>query len=181
LANYELLNQYRPGLNNDDQLLSEVIKPLKQYGDEASGIPWSVWLLENPESPLCMPGAVSLDRHDVLHAILGLGTDLNSECFIVGYTMALDSNLRGWHLWAFQFVSSHIHPLEYQPTEEGWKLFHLGVKLGRETGPRNGHLIPIEERDDQTMSTLRAKLGLTSAKIRAFYTAHNLFQEEYHV
>jgi hypothetical protein len=42
-------------------------------GDPPSKIPFIVWLLENPKSPLALPGCIDLYNHDCIHLLLKQG------------------------------------------------------------------------------------------------------------
>ncbi|MES1026448.1 hypothetical protein ABN584_26465 [Gloeocapsa sp. BRSZ] len=55
--------------------------------DDQADIPFIVWLVENPHSPIALPGKISLYGHDSLHAILNRGHSLADEVFVGSFTM----------------------------------------------------------------------------------------------
>ena len=64
-------SNWNPGLKNDAVRLGDVYDGMPK--DPASAVPWYVRMLENPASPLALPGAIDLFGHDCLHALLGRG------------------------------------------------------------------------------------------------------------
>jgi hypothetical protein len=74
-----------PGLDNDGLTLCSVYDGMPKDGADA--VPWYVRLLENPRSPVALPGAIDLFGHDCLHIVLGRGLLAQDEAFVIGYTM----------------------------------------------------------------------------------------------
>src|SRR5687768_12811614 len=103
---------WNPGLDNDHLTLSEVLNTLPAA--PADAIPWQVRLLENPSSFISFPGAISLERHDALHALLGRGLANQDEAFVIGYTMGAARKIRGWHFQAFRFLATRFYPKAYR-------------------------------------------------------------------
>lgn len=56
----------------------------------------SVWMVENPESPFALAGAIDLYDHDCVHCVLDRGLLLPDEAFVIGYTMGNDSTFSKW-------------------------------------------------------------------------------------
>jgi hypothetical protein len=54
--------------------------------DGQASIPFFVWLLENPASPISLPGSINLHGHDCLHLLLNRGVSGHDEAFVVGFT-----------------------------------------------------------------------------------------------
>ncbi|MGF1575173.1 MAG: hypothetical protein ACFCU9_04395, partial [Cyanophyceae cyanobacterium] len=73
-------------------------------------IPFWVWMLENPDSPLPFPGQVSLKHHDLIHILLRVGVTREEEALVVGWTMGNDPNLRDWHIPLFLWVARTLYP-----------------------------------------------------------------------
>lgn len=155
---------WHPGLETDHLTVAQVMATLK--GDPPGRIPWRVRLLENPSSPLCMPGGSSLERHDPLHAILACGTSKAGECFVIGYSMGAASATRPWHLRLFKWWLRWVNPKLYRMGPEELEAFDRGVALSREVGKPDVHLIPLETMTHKTVGELRALLGLTTERLR---------------
>jgi len=81
-------------------------------------IHWLVWLVENPESPLSFVGAADLYTHDCIHLILNkLGMDLNSEAYVIGFTMGNSAKIdrdRNWQYKLFLWIAWNIYPEGYR-------------------------------------------------------------------
>ncbi len=80
--------------------------------DPPQAIPFWVWLLENPDSPLRFPGQVSLQHHDFLHLILGLGMDREAEAEVVGWSIGND-RVKVWQVCVFLWVAMTLYPEPY--------------------------------------------------------------------
>ncbi len=83
-------------------------------GDASDSIPFLVRLLENPASPMALPGMIDLYRHDCLHLLLGRGFSLHDEAFVVGFTMGNDLRTRPIHLAIFKICSLLFYPRPYR-------------------------------------------------------------------
>lgn len=87
-------------------------------GDPDSSIPWLIWLLENPDSPVSLGGAVDLRRHDYLHILFNRGTTLEDEAFIIGMTMGNDARTNWFHYGVFKIASRYLYPKKYRFEKE---------------------------------------------------------------
>lgn len=105
--------------------------------DKQSDIPLIIRLLENPSSPIALPGKISLHNHDCLHIILGIGVSPQEEAFIIGFTMGNDDAIKQWHIKIFKFFSRFIYPAKYQFSAKDIDIFDRGFKYGKELKFRN--------------------------------------------
>ncbi|MEB3359606.1 MAG: hypothetical protein VKK04_22965 [Synechococcales bacterium] len=103
----------------------------KLGGDNPWDIPWIIWLLENPESPIALGGSISLRNHDYMHVLLEKGFSPEDEAFVIGVTMGNDSRTRFWDYWIFKFAARFLYPGVYRFTQEHLQRFDEGVALGR--------------------------------------------------
>lgn len=94
-------------------------------------IPFWVWLMENPKSPLPFPGQVSLEHHDLIHILLGVGVSREEEAFVVGWTMGNDPTLRSWHISLFLWVARWLYPDPYRFREQDIPVFYRGLAWGK--------------------------------------------------
>ncbi|MDZ4872114.1 MAG: hypothetical protein CLLPBCKN_001502 [Chroococcidiopsis cubana SAG 39.79] len=83
-------------------------------GDCPDEIPFLVWLLENPDSPLALPGKIHLREHDYLHLLLRRGFAASDEAYVIGFTMGNDMETQQWHLWLYKFVSRFLYPPNFR-------------------------------------------------------------------
>lgn len=100
---------------NDPDIANQTLGNIYQQNklDNQSDIPFIIRLLENPTSPVALPGKISLHNHDCLHIILGIGVSPQEEAFIIGFTMGNDDRTKQWHVKLFKFFSRFIYPAKY--------------------------------------------------------------------
>ena len=82
-------------------LLSKEIKKWQhsETYKEQSKIHWLVWLLENPNSPVSLTGAIDLYNHDIIHILLDRGMEVKDEAMVSGFTMGNSTATRSWDRW----------------------------------------------------------------------------------
>jgi hypothetical protein len=158
---------WNPGLDNDHLTLGEVLGSLPAAPPDA--IPWQVRLLENPSSPIAFPGAISLERHDALHALLGRGLSNQDEAFVIGFTMGAARKIRGWHFSLFRFLATRIYPKAYRFKQSDLISFDLGFAQGQQGTARDVHLAPFETRGGNTLREIRRELGIDIQSLHAAY------------
>jgi hypothetical protein len=158
---------WNPGLDNDQLTLGEVLASLPAA--PADAIPWQVRLFENPSSLIAFPGAISLERHDAIHALLGRGLSNQDEAFVIGYTMGAASKIRGWHYSVFRFLASRFYPKAYRLGESDLIAFDLGFGQGRNGRGRDLHQTPLETFGEKTLANLRRELGIDVLALQAAY------------
>lgn len=78
--------------------------------DRASDILFLRELLENPDSPIALPGKIYLKDRDWLHSLLNRGFPLEDEVFIIGLTMGNDVKTNKFHLLIFKLISINFYP-----------------------------------------------------------------------
>jgi hypothetical protein len=134
-------------------------------GDHQSHIPFLVWLLENPDSVLALPGKIYLKEHDLIHIILNRGFSLDDEAYVVGFTMGNDSKTTRWHLLIFKLCSSLFYPKKFKFDRENLKNFDLGFLLGKNLPTKNINQMDFAPHLQTRISQLRAELGIDTATI----------------
>ena len=78
--------------------------------DKPEDIPLIVRLLENPQSPIALPGAITLYNHDCLHVLLEQKTTPEGEAFIVGFCMGNDPATKRIHVTILKLCARYIYP-----------------------------------------------------------------------
>jgi hypothetical protein len=164
-SNRDTLNwmEWYPGLDNDEMTLGEVLDTLP--GAEPGMIPYVVRLFENPESPISFRGAVTLERHDILHVLLGRGLLDQDEAFVIGYTMGTVRNLTGVETWLFKKVLK-MYPEPYRIYGVDLQVFDMGIEAGRECGTSSLADYPMEDHRDETLGSIRSQLGIDKVKLK---------------
>lgn len=160
---------WNPGLDNDHLTLDEVLATLPAA--PADAIPWQVRLLENPSSMVAFPGAISLERHDALHALLGRGLSNQDEAFVIGYTMGAARKICGWHFNVFRVAATCFYPKTYRFGEGDLIAFDLGYAQGRNGKARDLHETPFEKLGAKSLAQLRKDLGIDVHALHAAFRA----------
>ncbi len=160
-------HEWNPGLDNASSTLGQLLDTLPAA--LAQEIPWQVRLLENPASPLALPGAISLARHDALHVLLGRGLTNQDEAFVIGFTMGASKRVRPWQYRLFCFAVCRLYPKPYRFSQQDLLAFELGFAEGERLPVRDVHQMPFEYWSGETVGALRARLGLSVERLQAVY------------
>jgi len=129
-------------------------------GMKQSEMPWIIWLLENPKSPVALAGAIPLKEHDYLHLLLNRGKSPEDEAFIIGFTMGNDTHLTKLQLWIFKFAARFLYPKNYRFTQPHFELFDAGVKAGEQLQTKNLCRLNFSSIEEESLEHLRAKLKI---------------------
>lgn len=129
-------------------------------GDAPSKIPFLVWLLENPASPLPFPGKIDLYRHDCLHLLLERGFSLEDEAFVVGFTMGNDPYTKWFHITLFKLISSRFYPRKFRFNKTHLLMFDFGFVYGSQVITKELNTFDFHIYENQTISKIRQDLGI---------------------
>ena len=103
----------------------------KETTKNKSEVPWLVWLMENPKSPIHLHGASALNDHDYVHVILDKGQANDDEAFVIGFTMGNDDRTKSWESKLFKFISRCLYPKGERFSKNQLKIFDSGFKYGQ--------------------------------------------------
>lgn len=168
-------NEWSPGLDTDEMTVREVLATMPR--SDPDDVPEIVRKYENPESPDRFPGAITLDRHDCLHVILGRGLHVQDEAFIIGVTMGAASDITDELIERFVEISTTAYPEAWRFEEAHIASFRLGVGFASDLLPgADLHLTPYEEPPlfDEKVAAIRAGLGLVKAEMRAYFRSEEI-------
>lgn len=129
--------------------------------DDQADIPFIVWLVENPHSPIALPGKIDLYRHDCLHAILNRGHSLADEAFVRGFTIGNSTQTNRLHQLLFKFVSSTVYPKKYRFSWKDFQHFDTGFIYGRPIPVRDLNQLDFRAYENRTVSQMRQQLGVS--------------------
>jgi hypothetical protein len=129
-------------------------------GMTQSQVPWLIWLLENPDSPVALAGAIPLREHDYLHLLLDRGKSAEDEAFVIGFTMGNDTRLNFVHTWIFKLASRFLYPKDYRFTKEHLKIFDQGVSMGEKLPIKNLCRFDYSYIDGVNVEQLRSALEI---------------------
>ena len=121
-------------------------------------IHWFIWLMENPNSPIALTGAIDLYNHDIIHILLDRGMDIRDEAMVIGFTMGNSNKTRSWVRWIFLFISQHLYPDGYKFDEHDLFEFERGFAYGYTRPTKNIHLAIFDENEE--IENIRKNFGI---------------------
>lgn len=164
--------RWNPGLANDHLTLGQVYRTLP--GDVPSAIDPLVRLFENPASPFAFRGAISLERHDCVHILLGRGLLGQDEAFVLGFTMGAERDVPPGQVEAFRTVARHFYSGENQFREADLRVFDLGRAAAKAMGAKPLAGFAFERHMAVPVGLLRRRLGIDTAMLRTIYRAERV-------
>ncbi|MCH2037810.1 MAG: hypothetical protein MK137_04380 [Rickettsiales bacterium] len=168
--------EWAPGLNNDTKTLGEMLETLP--GNNPESINFIVRLFENPSSPIALSGAITLERHDCIHILLGRGLLPQDEAFVIGFTMGTVPTLRNIETWLFKKISQHLYPKPYNFNQSHLEVYDIGLQAGKEFDAESINTIPLETYTGLTMAEIRQKVGIDTEKLKIIYRKeHDLYPD----
>ncbi|MGF2035303.1 MAG: hypothetical protein RMZ43_008315 [Nostoc sp. CmiVER01] len=129
-------------------------------------IPFVIWLLENPNSPLALPGKISLRHHDYIHILLGRGLSPQDEAFVIGFTMGNDLKTNQLHLFIYKTFAKFIYPYPYKFSSLDLINFNFGFIYGRKIKIKQINEINFEFYQDEPIKDLRNIFGINPYDIK---------------
>jgi len=132
-------------------------------------IPLVVRLVENPNSPLSLTGAVSLFNHDCIHIILGRGLLPQDEAFVIGFTMGTSKTIPHWQVRLFRFLAKFVYSLPYNFSDDDLKAFDLGLAVGKSCSVDRIYLFDFKMHMNDTLASLRSSLRCDVDNLYAAY------------
>lgn len=122
--------------------------------------PLQVWLLENPMSPIAIPGCCDRFTQDCFHILLNHSTALQGEAFVLGFMMGSHPKTTARHLNLFQFAAQWLYPIEYRFSKQATQSLLDGFKYGRQPRFRNFYRLKFENAQHLSIDYLRRHLEL---------------------
>jgi hypothetical protein len=137
--------------------------------DDQGSIPYLIWLLENPASPIALPGSVDLYGHDCLHLLLNRGVSSYDEAFVIGFTMGNSDEVEPHHLSTLKFCARFIYPPPFRFNKAHLKIFDLGAMYGRKVPYRNLHKVVFDEFAKETIGSLRTMFEISLNELKLLW------------
>lgn len=162
-----LWNEWNPGLDNDHLSLGEVWGSLPAIA--ADKVPLIIRLFENPKSPIAFPGAIDLEAHDAIHAVLGRGLMVQDEAFVIGFTMGAARKFKPWHGSVFTWITRYLYRKPYQFSHQDLISYRLGMWEGRSQGVEDIHLFDFTAHKDRSLKDLRKDLKIDRNRLYSVY------------
>ncbi len=168
-------NEWSPGLDTDHLTLRDVMATMPK--SDPNDVPEIVRKYENPESPDHLPGAITLERHDCLHALLGRGLHVQDEAFIIGATMGSASDISAAVIEEFIYISTTVYPEAWRFEAEHIASYKLGIGFAEDAlKNKDLHLTPFELPPlfDTKIGEIRKQFDLIKDEMRAYFRAEEI-------
>ena len=163
---------WTPWLYDSRMTLRQLYEELP--GDTARGTPWYVKLLENPQSPMALAGAVDLFTHDCIHLVLGRGLLPQDEAFVLGFTMGTNRASPWWHPYLLGFCAQHLYRGVYRFSELERNVFQFAFAVGQLSPVPSLRQVDFRALFDESLDRVRAKLGLDARLLSEIYQGERL-------
>ncbi len=108
-------------------------------------MPKIITLLENPSSPIYLPGPAMIDVHDILHCLVLRGLRAQDEAFVIGFTMGAAQDANAADRIAFKNLAGALYPKPFHFSEADLRVFDVGFDLGLQCTTRNLHLLKADD------------------------------------
>lgn len=133
--------------------------------DNSDPIPKIVKLLENPSSPLALPGEIDLYNHDCLHVLLDKDISAEGEAFVVGFCMGNDPDTKWIHVLIFKFFSLYIYPHTYRLNFKQLSDFDSGFDYGRSLTVKRINKVDFSVLNNYSVASLRQIWGISKSDL----------------
>lgn len=150
--------EWKPKLSSKE-LLGDVLYRMPRVSPDK--IPWQVRLLENPESWISFPGAISLFGHDCVHAILCASFHPLDEAYVIGLTMGSDRRMTSWLARIFMWMTTWFYPKKYRFSKCDLAQFAKGFARARKSKVQDLARFPFENYQQHSLEDMRNILGIT--------------------
>jgi hypothetical protein len=150
----------KPPLFEKHMTLSEAYNRMTSQNLFAPQTPIMIRLMENPASPIALPGAIDLTRHDYMHCILNQPLTVKGEAYVLGFTMGADPRFRWWHAPMFKFIARYCYPRQYRFKEKHLEVFDHALELGLKSRIKDFERLNWTEYMSMKLADLRKLIGV---------------------
>ncbi|MBV8534852.1 MAG: hypothetical protein JO128_04615 [Alphaproteobacteria bacterium] len=155
-------------LSQRSMSLRDAAEGLARVGAAPEDIPLMVRLAENPRFNL-FHGAVDLETHDYIHAILGRGLLAKDEAFVIGFTMGSTNRLSATEEKLFTLVAERLYPGIFRFSREDVRVFRDAVRLAFICETPALNQVDYDLYMDAPLGDIRQLLHIDEPLLRAYY------------
>ena len=132
----------------------------KKYPKASKKVPYIVRLIENPASPIALPGAINAYNHDCLHVLLKQDFLPKEEAFVIGFCMGNSSKIARIQVSIFKFFALYIYPVHYRLSKLDLTEYDKGFYYGSSRSIKDINLINFQEYHSYSVYRMRIILDL---------------------
>ena len=160
-------------LANDGLTIREALDSMESFKLHQQDVPLIIRLLENPEYNL-IPGAVTLQCHDIIHVLLGRGLLPKDEAFVIGFTMGTTRRINWLHKYIFKLVTKYLYPAGYTFGNDELVVFEKGLELGEVSKCPDLSKLDLSQFISYTIKEARDMLYIDLTHLRACYALEQI-------
>ncbi len=159
-------SRWYPGLDTDSLTVGQVLDTMP--GLSSDDIPAIIRAFESPDSPLKLPGACTLEQHDVLHVLLGRGLVDQDEAFVLGFSAVADPEFTTEDMERYKCAFS-LYPEPFCIRGCDLIAFELGVKAAQSMPLGDLMSLDVASVRSRLVGQLRGELGIDKEALFEVY------------
>ncbi len=153
--------------------LKQILDSAAHMAADQADIPLVVQLVENPKFDIPLidlfSGAVDIDAHDCIHALLGRGLLPKDEAFVIGFTMGSTNRVSSTEEKLYTIAAKHLYPGPYKFNDDEIQIFKDAVRLGYISDCQSLDKVDYSKYLDWEITDLRKELGIEPGLLRAYF------------
>ena len=148
-------------------VIQEAVKRMESFKLDKNDVPFIIRLFENPKYKV-LPGAVTLDSHDIIHVLLGRGLLPKDEAFVIGFTMGA-AHVSAIQKSIFKFISRFLYPDGYRFTTQDLNIFENGICCAEIMDCSDISKVDLTQYISYTIENTRKELGIDVGLLETYY------------
>jgi hypothetical protein len=148
--------------------IQQALNTMSSFKLNQDEVPFIIRLFENPKYNI-LPGAVTLDNHDIIHVLLSRGLLVKDEAFVIGFTMGTTDRLTKLNKAIFKFVTRFLYPPEYKFHTDEVSVFESGVACAQKMKCSDLSKLDLTQYLDYTIERAREELNIDINILRKAY------------
>jgi hypothetical protein len=122
--------------------------------------PLFIRILERPNRFIALPFQIDLFTHDCIHILLGIGTYMHDEAFLIGFTMGNSHRINCFYKEIYKFLTHNLYPKVYGLTRKELLIFDRGYQYGQLIGQQSLDRVDFNALLGIKISTLRKQFNM---------------------
>ena len=154
-------------LRCNSTIIREALERMEGFKLDQNDVPFVIRLFENPKYKM-LPGAVTLDSHDIIHVLLGRGLLPKDEAFVIGFTMGT-AQVSALQKRVFRFVSRFLYPDGYRFRTRDLNIFENGIRCAKIMDCSDLSKVDLTQYTDYTIEMAREELDIDVGLLETYY------------